>query len=384
MKTARRSMAFVAAALMVSACGAEIDDDGAAAPGPSADDGGTQETDTAETDGGASAESGDVPTISFVSFTNDIGEMAGQQLFGLEEEFARAGFEAEVTTAAPAGAEDHQGMDRILQDVATVAPDYVIINPSSYELVQDRLEQIIEAGSTLVVGNINPGNLEEPPTIEPLTWVAVDEYAMGHNGASYMAEQYCEEGEDITVVPFYGPAASEISQNRVGGALDALDEVLGECGVEHEIVDEVYSEFDRELAFDFAERIATAHPDLDLLIGANSNTALGAMESLSAQGKLEDIDILGMGGQLDELAAICKGDIEAAGFRDALQMGYDMAAAIMAHAEGNADDVPEVTLSEIPVVHDCETVFEAAPMEVLELEGFRSNIPEDMWNEYAS
>lgn len=386
MRICSRSLAGAVSALLVlTACGAEIDDDAADAPAPDADAGATDDTD----DGGGSDEvaaegGGDIPTISFVSFTNDITEMAGQQLLGLEEEFEEAGFEAEVNTAAPAGAEDHEGMDRILQDVATIAPDYAIVNPSSYELVEDRFAEIIDAGTTLIVGNIDPAGLEEEPSIEPLTWVAVDEYAMGYNGAEFMANEYCEEGEAIDMVPFWGPAASEISQNRIGGALDAFEEVLGECGVEYEIVDEVFAEFNREQAFNFAERIATANPDLDLIIGANSNTALGAMESLIAQGRIEDIDILGMGGQLDELAAICTGEIEAAGFRDPLQMGYDMASAVMMHAEGNEDEVPEVTLSEIPVTHDCESVFEVAPEFMLELEGFRDNIPEEMWNEYAS
>lgn len=390
MNRSRLLMAIVACmALLVSACGAQVDDSaGETAPAedPAAvDDAADDAADDTGGDTDAAAEGGgDVPTISFVSFTNDITEMAGQQLLGLEERFEEAGFEAEVTTAAPAGAEDHEGMDRILQDVATIAPDYVIVNPSSYALVEDRLLEIQEAGTTVIVGNIDPAGLEEPAELEPLTWVAVDEYAMGYNGAEYMATQYCEEGaEDLQVVPFYGPAASEISQNRVGGALDALEEVLGGCGIEYEIVDEVFSEFDRQRAFDFAERIATAHPDLDLIIGANSNTALGVMESLDAQGRLEDIDILGMGGQLDELAAICRGDINAAGFRDPLQMGFDMAEAVMSHAQGNADDVPEVTLSEIPVTHDCATVFETAPIEMLDLEGFIDNIPPELFEEFA-
>ncbi|NEE04182.1 sugar ABC transporter substrate-binding protein [Phytoactinopolyspora halotolerans] len=376
-KTTSSLFVLCAAALVLSACGAELDEtaDQAVVPEDEGDDGEGLDVD-------AQAE-GDGPLIAFVAFTQDITEMAGQQIIGLEAAFEEAGFEYTMNTAAPAGAEDHDGMDRILQDTATLAPDYAIVNPASYALVDDRIAEIEAAGTTTIVGAIDPGTLEESPDADPLTWVAVDEYAMGHNGAEFLAQGYCEAGEDITVVPFWGPAASEISQDRVGGALDALDDTLGECGLEYEVVDEVFADFNREKAFRFTETIVTAHPDVDLIIGANSNTALGVMESLTAQGRIDDIDILGNGGQLDELAAICRGDITAAGFRDAYQMGFDMAEAIMRDWEGNGEEVPEVTLSDLPVTHDCESVFDAVPMQMLEHEGFQDNIPDGTWEEFT-
>lgn len=374
---------LAAGALVLSACGAEVDD--------TADDPVAEQTGDAATEAGDGATEaggggdGEVPTVHFVAFTMDITEMAGQQLVGLETAFEEAGFEYELSTSAPAGAEDHQGMDRILQDIATSAPDYAIVNPASYELVDERLGEIEEAGTVVIVGNIDPNTLEEEPTPDPLTWVAVDEYAMGYNGAEFMAQEYCDEGrEDVQVIPFWGPAASEISQDRIGGALDALEEGFAACGIEWSIpVDDIFADFDRERAFNLTETTITAHPDVDLMIGANSNTALGIMESLELQGRLDEVDVMGNGGQLDELAAICRGDIAAAGFRDALGMGMDMGAAVIAHHGGTADDIPEVTLTELPVTHDCETVFEHVPMLMLDTDGFRDNLPEGMWEEYA-
>lgn len=375
-------------ALLFTACGAEVDDsaDGEVATDPAeAAATATEDTGGGDDDGGGDSASGEVPTVRFVAFTMDITEMAGQQLAGLHAEFEEQGFDYDIETAAPAGAEDHQGMDRILQDVATAAPDYAIVTPASYSLVDSRLGDIDAAGTTVIIGNIDPATLEEEPSLEPLTWVAVDEYGMGNVGGEHMAQQYCDEGrEDVQVIPFWGPAASEISQDRIGGALDALEEGFEECGIEWEVpADDIYADFDREMAFNLAETVLTRHPDVDLLIGANSNTALGIMESLSAQGRLEDVDVMGNGGQLDELAAICRGDIAAAGFRDAFEMGRNVARAIIQHHEGNEGDVPEVTLSELPVTHDCETVFEYVPMEMLDNDGFRDNLPEGTWDEYV-
>lgn len=406
MRTRRTRMAaavVAATALVLAACGAEVDDDAADTTTDAEDDGddaaddgdddaGDEGDDAADDagddgdDGDDAAEGdGDTMDVSFVAFTMDITEMAGQQLAGLEHEFEEQGVDFNLDTAAPAGAEDHEGMDRILQDVATAAPDYAIVNPASYSLVDSRLADIADAGTTVIVGNIDPETLEDPPSVDPLTWVAVDEYGMGNVGGEFMAQQYCDEGrEDVKVVPFWGPAASEISQDRIGGALDALEEGFDECGIEWEVsIDDIFAEFDRELAFNLTENVVTSVPDVDLLIGANSNTALGIMEALSAQGRLEDIDVMGNGGQLDELAAICRGDIAAAGFRDAFEMGRNMARAAIMDWEGNTEEVPEVTLSELPVTHDCDTVFEYVPMEMLDNDGFRDNLPEGTWEEYV-
>jgi len=321
-------------------------------------------------------------SVLFLSFTNDITEMAGQILEGMNREFASAGFAVDVQTAAPAGAEDNEGFDRLLENAITIEPDYLIVLPSSYDITENRLVQIEEAGIKTIVVNYFPGMLENEPLIDPLTWITVDERLMGEVGGQYMAEQYCAEGKSPNVIPFYGPVASEISIQRMGGAIDTMNEVLAACGQEMVILEELFVDFNREKAFTFAENMATKYPEgeLDLIIGANSNTALGAMEALIGQNRIDDVEILGMGGQLDELAAICRGEIVAAGFRDSLRMGSTIAQTIMDTNDGLPVD--KITLPPIPVVYDCETVSENLPDIFWEYEAFQRNISEEMYNQY--
>ena len=363
----------LATALVLAACGGGDD---ASAPAPAPTSPGTSAPAPAPAPASA-------PSVLFVSFTNDITEMAGQILEGMKREFAAAGFEVLLQTAAPAGAEDNEGMDRILEDTITINPDYLIVLPASYAIVEDRLVEIEEAGITTIVANFFPGMLADAPRIDPLTWITVNEELMGEVGGRYMAEQYCEQGISPRVVPFYGPAASEISQRRMGGALNALEEVLGACGQELVVLEDIFAEFNRERSFTFAENIATKYPrgQLNLIIGANSNTALGVMEALIGQGRIDDVDILGMGGQLDEMAAICRGDITAAGFRDSLLMGSTIAKTIMSTEAGQAVD--KITLPPIPIVYDCETVFANLPDIFWEFDGFRRNLPDDLFNQFA-
>lgn len=324
-------------------------------------------------------------SISFVSFTQDITDLYGQVLRGMRHKLDEAGLQYDLATAAPAAPDDFAGMDRILADVATLAPDYAVIGGASFELIEDRIAAIEAAGTTTIVVDVLPSSLGREPKVSPLTWVAVDHRRMGTVGGTWIGEYYCGSDKDkVTIAMFYGPAASEISQNRMGGALEAIEATLGACGKSHEVVQEVYADFNRERAFNLMTSVATANPDLDLVIGANSNTALGVMDAMESIGRLGgNTQILGMGGQLDELAAICRGDIRAAGFRDARQMGIVTAEAILAHHKGDAAGVPEVTVADMPVVHDCESVFANVPMEMLELDGFRTNISAEMWAEHS-
>ncbi|WP_333826356.1 sugar ABC transporter substrate-binding protein [Pararhodobacter sp.] len=334
----------------------------------------------------SSAAAQDRTTIAFVSFTQDITDLYGQVLSGLRGGLDGAGFDYSMTTAAPPSPDDFAGMDRILADVATVAPDFAVIGGASFELIEDRIRQIEEGGTTTIIVDVLPTSLPEPPDVSPLTWIAVDHREMGRVGGEYMGQQFCQGDKDqIRTVLFWGPAASEISQNRIGGAVDALEQELEACGKSLEIAQEVFADFNRERSFNLMTGIATAQPNLDLVIGANSNTALGVMDAMDSLGLLGgQTQILGMGGQLDELAAICRGDIAAAGFRDANRMGRVTAEAIIAAAAGDAESVPEITSADLPVLYDCEGVFATVPRVMLELDGFRTAIPASMWDEYAN
>jgi len=361
----KKAIALAAVALLpLAACSAAVEEANVAAPAP------------------VVAE--EPVEVLFLSFTNDITEMAGQILEGMNQEFAAQGFSVKVQTAAPAGAEDNEGFDRLLQDAITIKPDYLMVLPASYDLVEDRLVEIEAAGIKTIVVNFFPGMLATEPRIDPLTWITVNERLMGEVGGEYMAQGYCDEGISPKTVPFYGPIASEISIQRLGGTLDKMTEVLKACGQELIILEEIYADFNREKAFTFAENIATKYPagGLDLIIGANSNTALGVMEALIGQNRIGDVDVLGMGGQLDEMAAICRGEIKAAGYRNSLLMGATIAKSVIDTEAGL--EVEKITLPPIPLVNDCESVFKEMPEVFREFDGFRRNISDELFNKFAN
>ena len=326
------------------------------------------------------ADDPDAVTIGFISHTRDITDLFGQLLVGFQDRLDEAGFAYELITGAPRASDDHEGMDRILDDLRAVSPEYLVFGPSSFELNQPRLVDLEAAGTTIIMTDYPPP--DEGFDIDPITWVIYDHYEMGQLAGYTVANDYCDRGVDnIEVALFWGPAASEISQDRGAGVIDGLEEATEECGITFEIVEEVHADFNREMAYNLAETVITANPNLDVLVGMNSNTALGIMEALSAGGQLDNVDIVGMGGQIDELAAICRGDVHNAPYRDPRDMGALAADALMHHHEGNLDEIPELSWTDMPVLQDCDDVFEVVPRPMLEVDDFRDLIDEDMWQE---
>lgn len=362
------------AALALTACAPTVPE----AEAPTLD---TPATEVPSGDEGAEA-SGDPVDIAFVTHTQDVTDLFGQMLIGVEETLEEEGIEYNLTAGAPPNSDAHEAMDRILSDLLAVDPDYLIASPTSYELNEPRYAELEAAGTKLVIVDVAP---PEDPQVDPLTWVNYSHVEMGRAAATTVAEQACESADGpVQVAYFWGPAASEVSLDRGEGIAAGLEETFGECGVEYQIVEEVYADFNREKAYNLMETVATAHPDLDIAFGFNSNTAMGMVEALKTAGRLQDVRVVGMGGQPNELAYLCNGELNNSVFRNPRLMGQLAVEAIVADLEGRADELEEVTYMDLTPVADCEDVFEVAPAELLDQPDFRDAIPAEMWDRYSS
>lgn len=317
--------------------------------------------------------------IAVVGGLSDITQFHGQFFLGIRDVLEDYdGAEMVVTTYSPAGGlEDEIGMDRILSEMSTLAPDYMVFIVVHWETVLDRLVALQDAGINLMVVEFAP---EGAGPVQPFAWAVTDHTESGRVTGRAAAEHYCRDfdGDVVKAALFHGTAASEIGINRMNGIQETFPEGLAACGKTVEWVDEVFANFNRERAFALAQQVATAHPDINIIFGANSNTSLGIMEGLRIVGMLDSVDVTGIGGQLEELAAICRREILTAGVRDPRGQGQNAARAIVGHFEGKEFEhmnyAPQVAVS------NCDEVFDFYPVEMLDNPGFRENLDEGQWN----
>lgn len=320
--------------------------------------------------------------IGFISHTQDVTDLFGQMKIAFEATLQAEGIKYELTAGAPPKSDNHEAMDRILTDLLTVAPDYMVMGPSSYDLNEPRLVDLEVAGTKIVMTDYAPDL--DTVLIDPLTWVVYSHGEMGKIAGVEVAKQACESEKDvIEIALFKGPAASEISENRGLGILEGLEETFAACGKDYEIVSEVFADFNLEKAYALMTDVRTLHPNLDIAFGYNSNTALGMSQSLVASNRLEGLKVITMGGTPNELAALCRGEINNSVFRDPVDMGVLAAQAIINDIRGTSSDTPNISFTTLAAINSCQDVFDTVQLSVLEQESFKGAIDAEMWTKYT-
>lgn len=315
--------------------------------------------------------------IGFISHSQDITDLFGQLRVGFELTLEAAGVDYQLFASAPPNSGDHQGMDRILTDLQALDLDYVVFGPTSFDINQPRLVDLENLGVKIIMTDYPPP--ADGADIDPLTWVIYDHFEMGKVVGKQAGVQLCEEGvTDAEVAIFWGPAASEISELRGAGVLEGMDESVATCSASYTVVNEVYTDFNRELAFNTTEGVITAHPDVKVIVGMNSNTALGVMEALTSINELEGRIVFGMGGQLDELTGVCNGTLAHTAFRDPRDMGRLAGEALLNDIAGTNDATPDVSYTAIPLMRDCDEVYALTPPQLLEVERFWGGLNEGL------
>lgn len=326
----------------------------------------------------APAQAAQAVEVAIVSGISDITQFDGQFSAGVRDALeAYEGAQFNVRNYAPSGGmEDEIGMDAILRDMVTLAPDYVLFIVAHWDTVQDRLVAIQQEDINLMIVEFAPENAGD---VKPFAWAITDHTESGRVTGASAAAHYCTTHQDdaVQAALFHGTVSSEIGINRMDGIQQAFEAGLAACGKSVDYVQEVFANFNRELAFDFAQRVATAEPDLDIIFGANSNTALGIMEGLRITGRLEEVDVTGIGGQLEELAGICVGDILTAGVRNPRGQGQEAGKVVIAHHQGAA--FGEINYAPQTTVNNCEEIFAFYPAAMLDNPAFRGNIAQDQW-----
>lgn len=323
-------------------------------------------------------------SVSYVSPSSDITTGPGQTLIGVSEGLDERDSGIKFFSAVPPAHNDPAAYDRILSDQVVLAPTYLMVTPATSMVdIYDRLNEVAAKGTKLIIF-APPLGLDEHP-IDPLAYIIVPEDEMGRMAGRDISAKACEEGRDpVNLAMFHGIPTSEIGKLRSAGFMEAVAAGLKDCGVTLNVVREEFTNFSRELAFRTIEPVMTAHPEINVVFGANSNTALGVMEGLQAIGLnpgAEGVWIAGQGGQLDELAAVCRGEIMTVPFRDPRKMS-DLALQIMdLDLAGKSDEIEKVYQTQLVPITTCDQIFETVPRAMLESKGFKPLISESLWQE---
>lgn len=309
--------------------------------------------------------------IGFVSHQHDIQDLFGQLEIGFRQRLDQEGLDYQLFQAAPTASDRHDQMLDILENMSNLNLDYMLMGPTSLRQNIPGLEAVAASGTKILMADYEPPDEPLPFADAILNWSIYSHYQMGQETGRWIAEHFMEQGRnDIEVVMLWGPLASEISQDRGNGVLDGMREYSNQ-GFSFTVVYEGYADFQRERAYDETERVMVAYSP-DVIVGMNSNTALGAMSALEAEGKLGEVVVTGMGGQIDELQAVVDGRIGVAVLRDPRDMGRNSAEALILHLNGRENEIVEISYTALVPVYDADTARAGVPKELFDVDAWLS------------
>jgi ribose transport system substrate-binding protein len=177
-------------------------------------------------------------------------------------------------------------------------PDALMMMPANTEGLGPILQQYEEAEIPYFF--TQKGLLESNATNQVLAPYGEEGKILGE----YVVEHYKDSEEPVKVALISGITGDVSSVARTG----SFERELLESG-NFEIVAEEPGEYRREESQTAMDSILAAHPDVELVFGANDEGALGALQAIKAAGKGGEIDVVGIDGQAETFPAIESGDI---------------------------------------------------------------------------
>lgn len=177
-------------------------------------------------------------------------------------------------------------------------PDALMMMPANTEGLGPILQQYEEAGIAYFF--TQKGMLEANATNQVLAPYGEEGKILGE----YVVDHYADSEEPVKVALISGITGDVSSVARTG----SFERELLESG-NFEIIAEEPGEYRREESQTAMDSILAAHPDVQLVFGANDEGALGALQAIEAAGKGGEIDVVGIDGQTDMFPAIESGAV---------------------------------------------------------------------------
>ena len=289
---------------------------------------------------------GDGPIqIAYLPPNFEQADFYGQYFLGLTMGLEEQGVEYELVRRTPETHDNHAQQLAIVEDVLTIGVDYIVMAPTHYEGQQQAYRTINDAGVPLFIFNYSdPFPAEFGASAQ--SYIGYRHSDGGKAVADYLAENY-PKGTNIAII--YG-TPTQISYDR--GAKE-LHEANG-----MNVIFEHYANWQRDQAYDAVQRLLTAHPDVDVIIGCSSFMSMGSVRAAADAGMLDEVDVFGAGAILEELDAIVAGELTGAWYRDPVRMGQETAEYIKLHMDGRADEIPQSYNVPIVMIDSVEDIRE--------------------------
>jgi ABC-type sugar transport system substrate-binding protein len=258
--------------------------------------------------------------IAYLSPSFDISDAWERVYHAMRARLEELNVPHDVQLLAVQNANDHAGQLAQVEAVIARGADYVFLGATEYMAAVPGLRRLKAARIPTVVYNfLDPHDDERARAMQ---YIGFDHREGGRLSGAWAAQRLNGTGK----VAVLQGVAGVVSDQRRDGFLSIVRQFPN-----IEVVMGVHTDFDRVKAFEAAQNLLTAHPDLKLIYGVSTAVGLGAGQAVRQAGKSRDILTMGFGGTGDELRAMREGWLSASVLRMIDDSGVAVADAFVAH-----------------------------------------------------
>ncbi|MFG2262206.1 substrate-binding domain-containing protein [Streptomyces sp. NPDC048720] len=221
---------------------------------------------------------------------------------GAQAEAKKLGVDLTVTDAQ----NDASQQANQLQNFTSSNAGAIIVNPVDSDAASNSVKAADKAGIPVVAVDRGVNNAKTS------TLVASDNVAGGELAAKTVAEKLGGKGR---IVILQGQAGTSAARERAAGFAKGLKAYPG-----IQVLAQQPADFDRTKGLDVMSNLLQAHPDVQGVIAANDEMALGAIKALGAKAG-RSVQVVGFDGTPDGLKAVEGGTLYASVAQQPSQLG---------------------------------------------------------------
>jgi ribose transport system substrate-binding protein len=189
---------------------------------------------------------------------------------------------------------------QIIENLIQQGVDAILLAPSGSKELVPAIRKANDAGIPVLLLDTRIDEAAAAAVdARVLTYIGSDNFEGGAVAGRYLAAKLGGEG---TVAIIEGISGHETADQR---RLGFLEGIAASPGIR--VVASQTANWERALAYNVAENLMQAHPELDAIFAANDEMALGALEAADAAHRLEHMSIIGFDAIPDALDNIRSG-----------------------------------------------------------------------------
>src|SRR5215211_7947026 len=225
-----------------------------------------------------------------------------------------------IETVAPTKPDNIEEQTRLVEDWLVKRPDAFVFVPVDYKALVPSIQKVNRA-SIPVIGYVN-----RITDVELVTYVGSDDETLQYELCKYLFKVMNGTGK---IVHIDGVPAAITAQNRKKGFERAVKETPG-----IEVLASQPGNYRRLPAVQVFENLMQRFPQIDGVVCANDDMAVGVAEALAGAGRGGKTKVVGIDAIPDGIAAIQSGKMQASADYSGHDQGYLATVAAIRHLKG--------------------------------------------------